>query len=128
MATNLSSRMPPSPSVRSEFVPAPVMPTLLGIGYGNYDVQPSNFLYSLFVHTVGLALLLWLGHLTVKHAPQIEKQVAELIDPGAYILPAAKDVSGGGGGGGDRDKLQASKGNPPKFSMDPIKTPPTAII
>jgi TonB family protein len=42
-------------------------------------------------------------------------------------MPASAKQVGGGGGGGDRDKLQASKGVPPKFSMQQI-TPPTVVI
>ena len=35
--------------------------------------------------------------------------------------------SGGGGGGGDRDKLDATKGKLPKFSMQQL-APPAVVI
>jgi TonB family protein len=44
-----------------------------------------------------------------------------------YVLPAAPDQAGGGGGGGGADKLQGSKGNPPRFALEQI-TPPMVVV
>jgi hypothetical protein len=57
----------------------------------------------------------------------IRKTVVDLVDPSDITLPASAKRAGGGGGGGDASKLEASKGKPPKFDMNPI-TPPAAVI
>jgi len=107
---------------------ADILPTLFGEGYGTYAVQSRNFYTSFLIHTVGLALLLWVTHQVVQHRAELAKVLGPVVDIGAYIpMPASAKQSGGGGGGGDRDKLQASKGVPPKFSMQQI-TPPTVVI
>src|SRR5579864_4544553 len=105
-----------------------ILPTLFGEGYGTYAVQSRNFYTSFLLHTVGLALLLYVTHQVVTHSAQIAKVVGQVVDISPYIpLPSSAKQVGGGGGGGDRDKLQASKGVPPKFSMQQI-TPPTVVI
>jgi protein TonB len=108
--------------------PPDILPSLFGEGYGTYAVQSRNFYTSFLLHTVGLALLLFITHQVVAHRAQIAQVLGPVVDIGAYIpMPAAAKQSGGGGGGGDRDKLEASKGVPPKFSMQQI-TPPTVVI
>lgn len=105
-----------------------ILPTLFGEGYGTYAVQSRNFYTSFLIHTVGLALLLYVTHQVVTHRDQIAKVVGQVVDISPYIpLPSSAKQVGGGGGGGDRDKLEASKGVPPKFSMQQI-TPPTVVI
>ena len=106
----------------------PVMPTLLGEGYGIYRAHPSAFVCSYIVNVVVIALLVWSGHWVVEHHNEIKQTVIGMvIDPGAYVLPASKTQAGGGGGGGDSDKLQASKGSPPKFARDQF-TPPVVVV
>jgi protein TonB len=118
---------PGSPaSTVSRVVDPTIMPTLQGIGYGNYEVRPFNFVYSLLAHGVILALILWMTNFVVQNRVAIRQTVTDLIDPN-LVLPASSTKAGGGGGGGDASKLDASKGKPPKFTMDPI-TPPTAVI
>lgn len=79
---------------------------------------------------VAVVALTMLGRAVVQ---QVQKQqTVALVAPdlSEYQLPITlkKNVTmGGGGGGGDRDKLAASKGRLPKFSMQQI-TPPTAVI
>ena len=126
-ATQPASQLPtgkvPAPRQKSD-----ILPTLFGEGYGTYAVQSRNFYTSLLLHTVALALLLYVTHQVVEHRAQIAQVLGPVVNIGAYIpLPAAAKQTGGGGGGGDRDKLQASKGVPPKFSMQQI-TPPTVVI
>jgi len=105
-----------------------VMPTLLGEGYGIYQSRPSAFIYSFVLNVVAIALLVWSGHWVVSHKEEIRQRVIGIVsDPGAYALPASKTQAGGGGGGGDRDKLQASKGSPPKFAKDQF-TPPMVVV
>ncbi|HWC15442.1 MAG TPA: energy transducer TonB [Terriglobales bacterium] len=130
MATSATQPASPLPSGN---IPAPrephdILPTLFGEGYGTYAVQSKNFYTSFVLHTLALALLLWLTQQVVEHRAQIAQVLGPVVDIGAYIpLPAAAKQTGGGGGGGDRDKLDASKGVPPKFSMQQI-TPPTVVI
>jgi periplasmic protein TonB len=130
MATSATQPASPLPTgnipVRRQ--PTDILPTLFGEGYGTYAVQSRNFYTSFFLHTVGLVLLLIITHQVVEHRAQIAQVLGPVVDIGAYIpLPAAAKQTGGGGGGGDREKLQASQGVPPKFSMQQI-TPPTVVV
>jgi periplasmic protein TonB len=123
-----SSSNQPGPPVTVARVSEPVvMPTLLGVGYGSYEVRPTNFLYSFLLHLFGLVGLLVLTHYLVEHKEVIAKTVIQLVDPSDIVLPPSATKAGGGGGGGDVSKLDASKGRPPKFKLDVI-TPPAAVI
>src|SRR5437588_596801 len=127
-ATQPAPRLPGSGNMAPPKQPTDILPTLFGEGYGTYAVQSRNFYTSILLHTVALALLLYLTHQVVVHRAQIVQALGPVVDIGAYIpLPASAKQTGGGGGGGDRDKLEASKGVPPKFSMQQI-TPPTVVI
>lgn len=106
----------------------PVLPTLFGEGYGTYRARPGAFVFSYVANILIAALLIWSGHWAVEHGQQIKQQVVGLVtDVSPYILPASAKEAGGGGGGGDRDKLQASKGSPPKFAAEQI-TPPAVVV
>ena len=104
-----------------------VMPTLLGVGYGNYNAQPNNFYLSFLIHVLGIAMILIVSKLVVDKAPQIKQTVVELVDPSGIILPPSASQSGGGGGGGDQSKLDANRGRPPKFDLNQI-TPPQVVL
>jgi len=105
-----------------------VLPTLLGEGYGTYPVRPTAFFISFVINLAAAALLIWSGHWVVQHHEQIQRQVVALVtDVSPYVLKPSKTQAGGGGGGGDRDKLQASKGSPPKFAREQI-TPPMVVV
>jgi len=108
--------------------PADVLPTLFGEGYGLYRTRPGAFVFSFALNiTVGI-LLAWSGHWVVEHRHEIKQNITSLVaDISPYALPPSKKEAGGGGGGGDRDKLQASRGSPPKFARDQI-TPPTVVV
>jgi TonB family protein len=103
-----------------------VMPTLLGVGYHNYDAQPNNFIFSFLAHALILLLVVFGGNFLWQNRVEIKKMV-DVSNVGAIILPPAPDAAGGGGGGGDMSKLLANKGKPPKFDMNRI-TPPVAVI
>jgi periplasmic protein TonB len=106
----------------------PVMPSLFGEGYGIYRTSRSAFVFSYLLNLLVAGLLIWSGHWVVVHHQQIKQQVMGLVtDVSPYVLPSSKTQAGGGGGGGERDKLQASKGSPPKFARDQI-TPPTVVV
>jgi protein TonB len=105
-----------------------VLPTLFGVGYGTYQVQPSNFYLSFLLHTAALALILFLTHQAITHKDQIKDAMQSVVDISPYLpMQASKTTAGGGGGGGEHSKLLASRGTPPKPSLQQI-TPPTAVI
>ncbi len=98
--------------------------------WGFYSYKKNGVLGSTVAHVILLAVIIGgtmlarrvVQHIT--HAPNI----TTLIVPGDVPpLPPSKTKVGGGGGGGDRDKLQASKGKLPKFSMQQI-VPPMAVV
>jgi len=103
-----------------------VMPTLLGVGYHNYDAQPNNFIFSFLAHALILLVVIFGGQFIWQNRVQLKKMV-DVSGVGSIILPPAPDAAGGGGGGGDMSKLAANKGKPPKFDMNRI-TPPVAVI
>jgi hypothetical protein len=102
------------------------MPTLLGIGYGNYEVRPNNFILSFLLHVLAFCAFLVLTHFFVTQHEVIKNTVVNLLTD-SLVLPASPKESGGGGGGGDRSKLDASKGLPPKFDMNQV-TPPAVVV
>jgi periplasmic protein TonB len=129
MSSSATSPIGPGPQAPkvTRVVDPTILPTLQGIGYGNYDVRPFNFVYSLLAHGLAVAFILWMSMFVVKNKEAIKQQVIDLVDPSSLTLPADAKKVGGGGGGGDASKMDASKGKPPKFTMNPI-TPPTAVI
>jgi TonB family protein len=100
--------------------------------WGQYGQKKSAVASSVMLHigvVVGVVALTILGRAVVQ---QVQKPTVALVAPelSEYqlpITPTKKVTMGGGGGGGDRDKLAASKGRLPKFSMQQI-TPPSAVI
>jgi len=105
----------------SKDTPADVLPTLFGAGYGTYQARPENFVLSFISHTAGLALLLWLFHVTVQPAimaPTVLHPV-ELTD---YVMKVGKGGPSGGGGG-DASKLKASNGAPPRAAKQQFAPP-----
>jgi TonB family protein len=115
---------PPQPPVPPDF-----MPSLYGLGHGEYQVKPTNFIYSFVLHSAVVALILTSGYWVVKHQDDIKQSVTEIFAPtdiSPYVMTPSKTQAGGGGGGGDRDLLQASKGGVPKQSLEQI-TPPMVI-
>ncbi|HUS18855.1 MAG TPA: energy transducer TonB [Terriglobales bacterium] len=117
----------PASGIPNKLNARPVMPTLEGIGYGNYNAQPNNFIFSFVVHILIVAAIVLSTKFFVDNKEEIKRTVISLVDPSDIVLPPSKDISGGGGGGGDKSKLDASKGKPPKFDLKQI-TPPTAVI
>lgn len=95
--------------------------TIFGGGYGQYQVRPKNFLVSLATHTVALAFIIWLFHVTIqpKILPSISNTPIELTD---YTFKVGKGGQSGGGGG-EASKLKASKGTPPKAAKEQIAPP-----
>jgi protein TonB len=103
-----------------------VMPTLMGVGYGTYQVRPENFLLSAVTHTAAIALMLWALHLAVP-AKIIPPTTANSTELAPYIPLKVGKGGPSGGGGGDASKLKASAGTPPKAAKQQF-TPPTVIV
>src|SRR4051794_17295270 len=77
-----------------------VMPTLLGAGYGTYQVRPENFLLSFITHTGVIALMLWLS-LHVVPAKIIPPATANATELAPYVPMKVGKGGPSGGGGGD---------------------------
>lgn len=90
------------------------------------SLRASRFAVSFLAHCAAAALLLGSGVLLPARRDTVSTVVA-LVGPGPYPLPPAPGQSGGGGGGGDRDKVPASRGNPPRFAREQL-TPPAVIV
>jgi protein TonB len=127
----MSTLAKPSPASAESAagIPRPEMlSSLYGLTYSTYGVNRTNFLVSLLVHTVGVALVLASAHFLYANKEEIKQTVTNVVlEYSPYVLPPAPTQAGGGGGGGDRDKLQASKGGLPKLALEQI-TPPAVVI
>lgn len=114
------------PPLKLESKPIPVKDI-----WGFYNYKKNGALFSTITHVIIIALIIggtiWARRLVTK-AEAKPQTATTLIDPGDYSMKPSKTQAGGGGGGGDRDVLQASKGRPPKFSMQQQITPPAAVI
>jgi periplasmic protein TonB len=101
--------------------------------WGAYDYKQEGAGVSLVVHVVMIALLIGVSILTsraVKLNTQKQNVMALTDNDVPMDLPMTSKKgpsSGGGGGGGDRDKLEATKGKLPKFSMQQL-APPAVVI
>lgn len=105
-----------------------ILPTLFGEGYGTYKAHAGPFIFSYLANILIAALLVWSGRWVFEHRREVRNQVVSLVtDISPYVLPPSTKPAGGGGGGGDRDKLQASKGSPPKFAREQF-TPPMVVV
>ena len=98
----------------AETIPSPeILPTLFGVGYGNYQVQRTSFVLSVLVHVLGMILLLTGGIYLAAHHNEIQQQVIAIFPADdSILLPKSTTCSGGGGGGGDRDKLATPRARP----------------
>jgi periplasmic protein TonB len=105
---------------------ARVLPTLFGVGYGNYPLDRTSLALSMAMHAAVIAVVvsaaLWAGK-GVDHGRGAHG--ALLTD--VYLLPPSMQDSGGGGGGGDRDQLGESRGSLPHFAREQI-APPTVVL
>ncbi|MGE5322575.1 MAG: energy transducer TonB [Actinomycetota bacterium] len=100
----------------------PGMTTLFGGGYGQYQVRPENFLVSVATHTVVIALVLWLFHITIQPAIVPPANTAS-IDLAPYIPQHVGRNGISGGGGGDASKVKASAGVPPRAAKEQFAPP-----
>lgn len=115
-------RKAPAPSTTA------VLPTLLGGAESTYGVHRGNFAASFAAHAAAIALVATSGMWMVQRHEEIKRTTISLVsDVSPYVLPPAATRAEGGGGGGDRDKLEASKGAPPKFAREQF-TPPAIVL
>ncbi len=110
---------------REQAAQSDVLPTLFGVGYGNYPVRRSNFVMSLLAHAAVVALAVGLSVWAAGHPKEVTHRIVTDISP--YTPPPGIYQSGGGGGGGARDVLSASKGKLPLAAREQI-TPPTVVV
>jgi protein TonB len=101
------------------------MPTMLGVGYGTYQVRPENFVLSTVTQTAAVVLVLWLLHVAVP-VKIIPPSTSNAVDLAPYVPMKVGKGGPSGGGGGDASKLKASAGNPPKSAKQQF-TPPTVL-
>jgi periplasmic protein TonB len=106
--------------------PPGVLPTLFGVGYGNYPFDRTNLALSMALHAVVIAVAvsaaLWAGK-----GVQRGRGTHSVLLTNVYLLPPSIHESGGGGGGGDRDKMAGSKGSLPRFAPEQI-SPPAVVL
>lgn len=98
--------------------------------WGAYNYKKKGLLGSTVVHSLAVVLIVAttiVGHRVVQRTQNPQTTVTLVAPDDIRPLPPSRTQSGGGGGGGDRDKLQASRGRLPKFSMQQI-TPPMVVV
>ena len=100
--------------------------------WGSYDYKQEGAGVSLAVHVLMIAGLIGLSIMSSRAVRLDTKPqtVTSLTDDVPLDLPMTTKKGsqmGGGGGGGDRDKLDATKGKLPKFSMQQL-APPAVVI
>ena len=101
--------------------------------WGSYDYKQEGAGVSLAVHVVMIAGLIGLSIMSsraVKLDTKPQNVTSLTNDDVPMDLPMTTKKGsqmGGGGGGGDRDKLDATKGKLPKFSMQQL-APPAVVI
>jgi len=119
-----------TPSTRVERKPArqandSILPSLFGVGYGNYPVHRGNFAISMAVHIALIAMMaasgLWL---TRQSQPKVQVTSFVLTDQSSYPLPPS---IGKNGGGGQHEKTPESKGSLARFAREQL-TPPTIVV
>ncbi len=111
------------PTVRVPDLP----PALFAIESRSYPLHRGRLAISFLAHALAVTVLFASGFLMKRKPSLTEHTAVTLVDPDLYALPPAPDHAGGGGGGGDRDKLQASHGNPPRFASQQL-APPTVVV
>ena len=104
---------PPGPSLFSSFS-----------GELNTDdrIRRETFLLSLLGQALILGLIVYFTSCVIENAPEIRRQFPKLAELPIVFL------GHNGGGGGNRDPLPASRGVPPRASLDDQIVAPTVIV
>ena len=105
--------------------PTSVFPGLLSDNIGLYRTRPENFLASLLVHAMALALVLWLATWIPGRPNDPGPRVSHAMNIGPIsFLP---QEPGGHGSGGTHDPLPVSRGALPTLTLADQLTPPEAV-
>ena len=91
-----------------------------GDGDGAYRIRRESFAISLTIQAAVVAALIYVTCCVVRDGPTITCPL-HFVDPPLIFSGSS------GGGGGMFEKLPASHGNPPKFSLDPQLVPPNVM-
>jgi protein TonB len=120
-----AATVPTTPEPGTDLV---ILATLFGKGAGSYPIHRLNFVTSFVLHAAAVALAISSGLWISQRGDQPpQKVVSVFTGPSPYVLPPAPTQAGGGGGGGDRDKINASKGTPPRFAPEQL-APPAIVV
>lgn len=87
-----------------------------------YRTRREAFVFSMLGQTAILALIVYFTSCVIRHTPEFDRR---LRNWGELPLVFSGD---NGGGGGHGDPLPASRGNPPRASLDDQIVPPTVIV
>ncbi len=102
-----------------------ILPSLFGLPEGAHAHRSTNFLWSLLLHTLAIAMLLYL--VRVLPSTLLSGQTPKIPDWGKGVVTVPCELVTGCGGGGNREKLPASRGVLPKITNMQI-TPPTTHV
>jgi hypothetical protein len=105
--------------------PAPVFLGLLSDNVGLYRTRPGNFLASFVVHTMAVALVLWLAAWITDRRNENGFKHSHGVNVGPISF--WPDNPGGHGGGGTHEKPAASRGTLPTLTLQDQLTPPEAV-
>ena len=87
-----------------------------------YRNRRESFVFSFLAQAAVLGLIIYFTSCVIRNAPEIARRVPDLGN-----LPLI--FSGhNGGGGGNFERLPASRGTPPRASLDTQIVPPTVIV
>ncbi len=114
----------PIPDPKTAPKPEAILPTLFGVGYGNYPVHSRNIAVSMAIHVALLAMVaasaLWLTH------PFPKPSVVCILHTDLSLNPL-RLPPGMSSGGGARDRQPASKGSLPRLAREQL-APPTVVV
>lgn len=128
LLTTERKSIPGKPDPRSSVARDILVPPLFLTGSSAMPVRGSHLAISFALHMVATALVIVSGWVLVENRTALRPPVVQLIPgPTEDLLPVAPGKIGGGGGGGDRDKMDASKGSPPRFAAEQL-TPPAVVV
>lgn len=103
-----------------------ILPSLFGKDHEIFPVRQVNFAFSLVAHAAAAVLVLALGVMAAKE-PKKMVVSPRVISLAEYIPPVGTLQPHGGGSGGDADRLNASKGTPPRPAAEQL-TPPVVVV
>ncbi|HEY1262549.1 MAG TPA: energy transducer TonB [Terriglobales bacterium] len=113
--------------IKEPEVSSDILPSLFGGGFGNYLLNQRSFAASLAMHVIVLGLIISSGVWAARQEEIQPHVITHVIFPADYRIPAGAGEQHGGGSGGSQDKLMASSGSPPRFSVEQL-APPAIVV